>query len=132
MNNTIVLPTDRLAKANSIYETLRKTMPKEKADLKNYLTVFLGLNIGDTKICPEHNTPMDYLWHCWRSDFDGSRSGDCIVWAGRGGGKTLIAAVATLLDCIFKPGCKVRILAGSELQAQENVRLSARIYKGRV
>ncbi|MGA2915781.1 MAG: hypothetical protein ABSE89_07115 [Sedimentisphaerales bacterium] len=29
-----------------------------------------------------------------------------------------MAAVATLLDCIFKPDCKVRILAGSELQAQ--------------
>ena len=117
MNNTTVLPTDRLAKANSIYETLRKTMPKEKADLKNYLAVFLSLNIGDTKICPEHNCPMDYLWHCWGSDFDRNRNGDCVVWACRGGGKTLIAAVATLLDCIFKPSCKVRILAGSQLQA---------------
>jgi len=118
MNNTIILSTDRLLQANSIYETLRKQTPKIRADLKNYLKVYLGIDIPDTKICPEHNTPMDYLWHCWRSDFNGSTSGDCIVWANRGGGKTLIAAVATLLDCIFKPACKVRILAGSELQAQ--------------
>jgi hypothetical protein len=118
MNNAVILPSDRLVAASSIYETLRRTIPKEKTDLKNYLKVFLGLNIGDTKICPEHNAPMDYLWHSYRSDFDGSTSGDCVVWASRGGGKTFIAAIATLLDCIFKPSCKVRILAGSELQAQ--------------
>jgi hypothetical protein len=118
LDNSIILSPERIAEANGIYETLKRTIPKEKADLKNYLAVFLGLNIGDTKICPEHDTPIDYLWHCWSSDFDGSRSGDCIVWACRGGGKTLIAAVATLLDCIFKPGCKVRILAGSEQQAK--------------
>jgi hypothetical protein len=118
MHNTIILSYERILEANGIYETLRKTMPKTRADLKNYLKVFLGLDIGDTKICPEHNSPMDYLWHSYSSDFDGqSTSGDCVVWAGRGGGKTLIAAVATLLDCIFKPNCKVRILAGSELQA---------------
>jgi len=126
MHNITILSYERLLEANSIYETLRKQPPKIRADLKNYLKVYLGLDIPDTKICPEHNCPMDYLWHCWRSDFngvshpqaDGSISGDCIVWANRGGGKTLIAAVATLLDCIFKPACKVRILAGSELQAQ--------------
>jgi hypothetical protein len=114
MNNSIILSPDRITKANSLYETLRKTMPRTKEDLKNYLKIFLSLNIGDTKICPEHNVPMDYLWHCYSE----ISNGDCVVWAGRGGGKTLIAAVATLLDCIFKPSCKVRILAGSELQAQ--------------
>jgi hypothetical protein len=119
LDNTIILSSDRILEANSLYETLRRTMPKTRADLKNYLKAFLGLDIGDAKICPEHNCPMDYLWHSYSSDFDGhSASGDCVVWAGRGGGKTLIAAVATLLDCIFKPACKVRILAGSELQAQ--------------
>ena len=42
---------------------------------------------------------------------------DCVVWANRAGGKTELAAVATLLDCIFKPNCQVRILAGSGEQA---------------
>ncbi|MBU1517755.1 MAG: hypothetical protein KJ757_02360 [Planctomycetes bacterium] len=116
--NSIILSSDRIVKANGFYETLRKTRPRTRADLKNYLKIFLGIEIGDTKICPEHNSPMDYLWHCYNSDFDGSTTGDCVVWAGRGGGKTLLAAAATLLDSIFKPGCKTRILAGSELQAQ--------------
>jgi len=122
MHNSIILSPDRLLAANSFYQNLKRTMPKNRADLKNYLKVFLNLNIGDIKICPEHNAPMDYLWHSY-SEISNlksqiSKSGDCVVWAGRGGGKTLLAAVATLLDCIFKPNCKVRILAGSELQAQ--------------
>ncbi|OHB80331.1 MAG: hypothetical protein A2Z25_00360 [Planctomycetes bacterium RBG_16_55_9] len=45
-------------------------------------------------------------------------SGDCIVWANRGGGKTLIAAIVTLLDSLFKPGCETRILGGSGEQAR--------------
>ncbi|MFA5291589.1 MAG: hypothetical protein WC496_00995 [Phycisphaerae bacterium] len=116
--NSIILSPHRVTEANGFYETLKRTRPRTKNDLKNYLKVFLDLDIGDVKICPEHNTPMDYLWHCYNSDFAGSASGDCVVWAGRGGGKTLLAAAATLLDSIFKPGCKTRILAGSETQAQ--------------
>jgi len=40
-------------------------------------------------------------------------NGDLVVWANRGGGKTQIAAVATLLDAWFKPNCQIRILGGS-------------------
>jgi hypothetical protein len=113
--NSTSLSTERIVKANDFYETLRRTRPQTRADLKNYLKVFLNIDIGDVNICPEHNSPLDYLWHCYREPF---KSGDCVVWAGRGGGKTLLAAAATLLDSIFKPGCKTRILAGSETQAQ--------------
>jgi hypothetical protein len=44
-----------------------------------------------------------------------------VVWANRGGGKTRLAAIATLLDCWFKPDCQVRILGGSLEQ-------SSRVY----
>lgn len=44
-------------------------------------------------------------------------NGDCIVWANRGGGKTMLAAMATLLEGLFKDGCQTRILAGSLEQA---------------
>ena len=46
-----------------------------------------------------------------------SGSGDCIVWANRAGGKTQLAAVATLLEGLFKRNCQTRILAGSLNQA---------------
>jgi len=128
-----------IEKATSIYSKLRQTMPKSRCDLKNYIKVFLGIDIPDKKICSDHNSPMDYLWHSFSADFPALRftnhdsrttnheprttnNADCVVWANRAGGKTQLAAVATLLDCIFKPNCKTRILGGSGEQ-------SARMYE---
>jgi hypothetical protein len=105
--------------ANHLYESLRRTRPRTKEDLKKYIKVFLGIDVPDKQICPEHNSPLDYLWHSFNNDFTRPKptNGDCVVWANRGGGKTELAAIATLLDCVFKPACQVRILAGSEDQA---------------
>jgi hypothetical protein len=113
--------------ATKLYESLRRTRPSTKSDLKNYVKVFLGLDIPDKRICPEHNSPLDYLWHSFSADFFERRvtcderrmNADCIVWANRAGGKTELAAVATMLDCIFKPNCQTRILAGSGEQASK-------------
>jgi len=127
-----------IEKAADIYSLLRRTRPKNRQDLKNYVKVFLGVDVPDKRICPQHNSPMDYLWHTFAADFHdlalppvgraapgtgpganrrATKNADCIVWANRTGGKTQLAAIATLLDCIFKPNCQVRILAGSGEQA---------------
>ncbi len=109
-----------IAKAAHVFSALRRTQPRTKRNLKNYVKVFLGINVPDKKICTEHSSPMDYLWHSFAADFPDSRvtkNADCVVWANRAGGKTKLAAIATLLDCIFKPKCQVRILAGSGEQA---------------
>jgi hypothetical protein len=122
MTDGIAMPTKTCLQVTGVarlYESLRRTKPTTKQDLKNYIKVFLGIDVPDKKICPEHNNPLDYLWHSFNSDFTNPKpaNADCIVWANRGGGKTDLAAVATLLDCVFKPDCQVRILAGSEDQA---------------
>lgn len=112
-------------KASRIYAELQRTPPAKKRDLKNYVKVFLGIDVPDKRICPDHNSPMDYLWHSFSADAAGSAhsrcerppNADAVIWANRGGGKTELAAVATLLDCIFKPNCQVRILGGSGEQA---------------
>ncbi len=108
-----------MAKAVSVFSSLRRRRPRTKRDLRNYVKVFLGIDVPDRRICPEHNNPMDYLWHSFSADSlqQQKMSADCIVWANRSGGKTELAAVATLLDCIFKPNCQVRILGGSGEQA---------------
>lgn len=102
-----------------VYSGLRRSIPATKATLKNYLKVFLGIDVPDKKICAEHSSPLDYLWHSFNADFAAEKkaNADCVVWANRGGGKTELAAIATLLDCIFKPHCQVRILGGSGEQA---------------
>ena len=106
-------------RASSVYAALRRTRPKHKRDLRNYIKAFLGMDVPTRRICSEHNSPMDYLWHSFSADFAARRkaNADVIVWANRAGGKTKLAAVATLLDCILKPNCRVRILGGSGEQA---------------
>jgi len=117
-------PTEALqrAGAQAIYDRLRGTRPRSRADLKRYVKVFLGIDVPDVRLCPEHSSPMDYLWHCFNVDFTNRTYGtyanaDCIVWANRAGGKTELAAVATLLDGLFKPDCQIRILGGSGEQS---------------
>jgi hypothetical protein len=112
-------PQDNVFAAAELYETLRQNRPAAKNDLRHYVNAFLGIDVPDKKLCDDHDSPMDYLWHCFSADFAGQQrqNADCVVWANRGGGKTELAAVATLLDCVFKANCQVRILAGSEDQA---------------
>ena len=113
-----------IEEAAGVYRALRRSRPVTKQELGNYIKVFLGINVPDGRVCCEHNSPMDYLWHSFVADFKAEKkaNGDAIVWANRSGGKTELAAIATLLDCVFKPNCQVRILGGSGDQ-------SARMYE---
>jgi hypothetical protein len=105
--------------AAGLYERLRGARPRTREDLKNYVKVFLGIDIPDKRICEGHNSPMDYLWHSFSADFaeEEKANADAIIWANRTGGKTELAAAATVLDCVFKPMCQVRILSRSGEQA---------------
>lgn len=130
-------------------EPLRSVRPCTRADLRHYVKMFLEIDVPDRSICPDHQSPMDYLWHSFSEGRRGRRShlvsrisqdnagssasasserdasderrdtisADAIVWANRAGGKTELAAVATLLDAVFKPGCQIRILGGSGEQS---------------
>jgi hypothetical protein len=105
--------------AAQVYSALRQIRPLTRRDLKNYIKVFLDIDVPDKRICSEHQSPMDYIWYTFSELKRGPQAAnhDSIVWANRAGGKTELAAVATLLDCIFKPNCQVRILGGSGEQA---------------
>lgn len=105
-----------ILKAKQIFFDLQRVAPVTRSGLRDYVKVFLGIDVPDVSVCADHCSPMDYLWHCYSSDFEfgsSSPNGDCVVWANRGGSKTVLGAVATLLDCVFKPNCQVRILGGS-------------------
>ncbi|HEY1628297.1 MAG TPA: hypothetical protein VGF52_00475 [Tepidisphaeraceae bacterium] len=77
-------------------------------DLHRWIRLFTGLRIPRRAVCANHQAPFDYL--C-RAYFEPTV--DQVVWAPRGGGKTRLAALATLLDLLHKPCCAVRILGGS-------------------
>jgi hypothetical protein len=67
-----------------------------------------GLRVPRAAVCAHHQSPFDYLRGAYFEP-----SCDQVIWAPRGGGKTSLAAIATLLDLLHKPGCQVRILGGS-------------------
>ena len=76
--------------------------------LHHWIETHTGLRVPRTPVCAHHNAPFDYVRRAYFEPSD-----DQIVWAPRGGGKTSLAAVVTLLDLLHKPGVAVRILGGS-------------------
>lgn len=111
----------------------RKIRPKTREELRQYLINFFDVEVPSGVICEKailpintkveeediHVSPLDYLWYAFNADFAKPTplNADAIVWANRGGGKTKLAAILTVLDCIFKPKCQIRILSGSGEQA---------------
>ncbi|MHC4294709.1 MAG: hypothetical protein ACYSTL_03905, partial [Planctomycetota bacterium] len=81
--------------------------PEDPAQLAAFVERYFGLSVPMRPMCPHHNSPLDYLA---ASFFD---QADLLVWANRGGGKTLLAAVATILDALFRAPTRIRILGGS-------------------
>ena len=108
---------DQQNKINNVLNRFKAVPPKNASELAAYLNAFLGISFPSHKICPHHDSPMDYLAYAFLAP--ASQNSDILVWANRGGGKTQLGAAATLLDCIFKPHCQVRILGGSEQQSQQ-------------
>ncbi len=87
--------------------------PCDNADaLHHWIHIYTGLRIPRRAVCLHHQAPFDYLVNSY---FEPAK--DIVVWAPRGGGKTRVAAIATLLDLLHKPGVAVTILGGSLVQS---------------
>jgi hypothetical protein len=85
-----------------------RTPLKTTWQLWNWVQCYTGMRIPRNSVCPDHQTPWEYLHSAYSEPAE-----DLVVWAPRGGGKTRLAALATVLDLMHKPGCSVRILGGS-------------------
>ncbi len=84
-----------------------KRPPQTAGQLARLVREKFSLVLADESPCPHHHSPLDYLA---ASFFDQS---DLLVWANRGGGKTMLAAVAAILDAVFHSPAKIRVLGGS-------------------
>lgn len=89
--------------------------PTTDRELSEWVEQHLGIRVPSSALIEGHHPPLAYLAHAF---FEDRVPRDCVVWANRGGGKTFYAAIATLLDLVFKPGIEIRILAGSLDQAK--------------
>lgn len=83
-----------------------------RAELEQWVKANTALQIPTVPVCRGHDSPFDYLWHSYNEP-----ASDVVVWAPRGGGKTRLAALASILDLLHKPGVGVRILGGSMAQS---------------
>jgi hypothetical protein len=81
-------------------------------ELHTWLLHHVRIDVPRIPVCPHHCAPFDYIKHAYNEP-----ARDVVVWAPRGGGKTRLAAAATLLDMLHKPGVSIRILGGSLDQA---------------
>lgn len=92
-------------------QSLRPTTPHQ---LRQFVQTAFALRLPAVRTEQDIGGPFEYLADSY---FD--RPGDAVVWANRGGGKTMLGAAATLLDMLFKPGIQIRILGGSLQQSEK-------------
>lgn len=91
--------------------------PPESPDaLHQWLRTHLDIEVPREPAAEGRAAPFDYLCHAVLGP-PPDQPPDCVVWAGRGGGKTFLGAVATALELLFKPGIAIRILGGSMEQS---------------
>ncbi|MCJ7543345.1 MAG: AAA family ATPase [Phycisphaerae bacterium] len=100
-------PTDRRASTMTTINEWTSHRPASREELAAMVRNKLSLTLADSSLCSHHDCPLDYLA---ASFFD---QDDLLVWANRGGGKTMLAAAATILDAVFRRPVKIRVLGGS-------------------
>jgi hypothetical protein len=105
----------------------RLKAPLTREELRQWCKEWLEVALPKVAVCPHHNTPLDYLEYVFFERGDR----DPLIWACRGGGKTLLGAVATLLDMLFKPGIEIRILGGSQAQSERMYEHLVRMVESR-
>lgn len=102
-------------------------IPRTRAALHAWLGEHVELEVPTEPLIAGHQSPFDYLCFAFSEDESLSLNGqldkqagtaDAVVWANRGGGKTFLGAVATMLDMVFKPGIAIRLLGGSGEQSR--------------
>ncbi len=115
-----------IRKIERVVRAGRLRRPGDRGELARWAGIYAGLHLPARGVCERHQTPLDYLEHVFFEV-----EGEAVVWACRGGGKTKVGAVATLLDMLFKPGVQVRILGGSREQSEKMYAYLCDMVKGR-
>ena len=101
--------------------------PESPHQLHRFIEAVLDIHVPRVVHVNGNTAPFEYLVHSFFEDT--SCCGDAIVWANRGGGKTFLGAVATLMDLVFKPGVQVRILGGSFEQSSKMYRYLRQLFE---
>ena len=80
--------------------------------LKAFVSEKMGLVVPDRPVCDGHGSPWEYLV----GGFFSPR--DYLIWANRGGGKSVMASALTCVQSYFEPGSDTILLGGSMDQSE--------------
>ena len=92
---------------------LKRVRPTTRLSLRGYLKEYLNVCVPEVAVCEGHQAPFDYLAHAFLTP----NGGNALVWACRGGSKTMLAAILTVLESVHEPGLETCILGGSRAQS---------------
>src|SRR3989304_9136647 len=76
---------------------LRSEKPQTTNELLLYIKAFFGLTVPNVQVCATHSTPADFI-----GDLYFERHSLILAIANRNGYKTLLVAIADVLDMWFK------------------------------
>lgn len=116
------MPKSITPRRTNLLPRLAALEPRTPDELHRFVRVALGLNVPRAPLIPGSSPPFEYLTHAYFEPLAADKNvtnRDAVVWANRGGGKTMLGAAATLLDLLFKPGIQVRVLGGSLEQSSK-------------
>ena len=92
----------------------RERRPRTAEGLWRWIRAFTGVRVARRRVCPEHQTPWDYL-----STVLLRRPPITLVLGARGAGKSFLSALDTHLTSRWNPGHETRILGGSRAQSEQ-------------
>ena len=82
------------------------SQPSSKKELWLWVKAHFGVELTREAVCDHHQAQLDYLWYTTQ------QMGDSYVLACRNGGKTQMAAIATVYDSEFHSPCSTISVAG--------------------
>lgn len=103
----------------------REIAPTTPEMLWRWIYAYTGIQVARERVCPEHNTPWDYLRSLY---FD--RPSLALVLGSRGSGKSFLSALDTHLTSRWHPKHATRILGGSRAQSEQVYRALSDIVTG--
>lgn len=100
----------------SIGDRIEEKAPETKEHLAVFIATVLGIRLPHPAVCEGHKSPLDALWDAYADEEYFT------IWhAMRGSGKTMLLAVLSWVESIFKPRCGTTVLGGSLEQSQRCV-----------
>ncbi len=86
--------------------------PTSRRQLRQFVSEQMMINVPRRRVCGTHGTPWEYLSEAF------FQPRDYLVWANRGGGKSMMASLLTCLQSIFEPELETILLGGSLDQSE--------------